>query len=75
MHLVDQATLEMFVSVLLDENEHCASDDKLYEYQGTLQDQGKQGSFIQRTISMTWSSIKEMSDGAKFVTNCVLLEN
>ena len=73
MHLVDQATLEMFVSVLLDENEHCTSDDKLYEYQGTHQDED--GSFIQRTISMNWSGIKETSDSAKFVTNCVLLEN
>jgi len=38
MHLVDQATLEMFLSVLLDENENCGSNDvKLYEYQGQSQ--------------------------------------
>jgi hypothetical protein len=36
MHLVDHATLEMLVSVLLDENENCRpSDSKLYEYQSS----------------------------------------
>jgi hypothetical protein len=35
MHLVEQATLEMFLSVLLDENENCEPEDtKLFEYNG-----------------------------------------
>ena len=44
MHLVDQATLEMFVSVLLDENEH--QENKLYEYTG--EDPGN--GFIETTL-------------------------
>lgn len=32
LHLVDQATLEMFLAVLLDENENCGQhDDKAFE--------------------------------------------
>jgi hypothetical protein len=36
MHIVEQATLEMFLSVLLDENENCEPEDhKLFEYNGS----------------------------------------
>ena len=32
LHLVDQATIEMFVSILLDENENCGqNDEKVFE--------------------------------------------
>lgn len=34
LHLVNQATLEMFVSVLLDENQNCTANDKrVFEYE------------------------------------------
>lgn len=70
MHLVDQATLEMFVSVLLDENEHCdAEDEKLYEYRGT---QVEGDPFSRVNVSGDWATIKEVSEAANFVEGTVL---
>ena len=80
MHLVDQATLEMFLSVLLDENENCGSNDvKLYEYQGQSQgeDAEEARSYEPIHICQKWSEIKEikeMKEAAIFVDNHMLQE-
>lgn len=83
MHLADQATLEMFVAVLLDENEHCNfEDEKLFEYEGS-QAAGvvapgkalKQQPFIREHIVRDWANIKEVTEAATFVHDCVLPGN
>jgi hypothetical protein len=82
MHLADQATLEMFVAVLLDENEHCNSEDeKLFEYEGTqaasggVTNKALEQPFIQEHVSRDWANIKEVTDAATFVHDCVLPGN
>lgn len=61
MHLVDQATLEMVVSVLLDENENCQpSDAKLYEYQGSGKGETQALETVQ--VSENWANIREVKD-------------
>jgi len=82
MHLADQATLEMFVAVLLDENEHCNSEDeKLFEYEGTqaasggVTNKALEQPFIQEHVSRDWANIKEVTEAATFVNDCVLPGN
>jgi len=61
MHLVDQATLEMVVSVLLDENENCGpADAKLYEYQGSTK--GETQALETVHVSENWANIREVKD-------------
>lgn len=83
MHLADQATLEMFVAVLLDENEHCNSEDeKLFEYEG-VQAAGELGqnkaleqqALIREHVTRDWANIKEVTEAASFVHDCVLPGN
>ena len=83
MHLADQATLEMFVAVLLDENEHCNSEDeKLFEYEGA-EAAGEvapnkaleQQPFIREHVSRDWANIEEVTEAATFVHDCVLPGN
>ena len=62
MHLADQATLEMFVSVLLDENEHCIPEDqKLYEYEGANKPPAEM-EVIKSSIFGNWTAIEEVSE-------------
>jgi hypothetical protein len=75
MHLVDQATLEMFLSVLLDENENCGPTDvKLYEYQGqtSANDDAEGRNYEPIHVCQRWADIKEIKDmkeAAIFVEN------
>jgi hypothetical protein len=82
MHLADQATLEMFVAVLLDENEHCnTEDEKLFEFEGTQANAGEAPNkalehqpFIREHVSRDWAKILEANEGP-FVRDCVLPGN
>jgi hypothetical protein len=82
MHLADQATLEMFVAVLLDENEHCNSEDeKLFEFEDA-QSAGKAAPnkalehqpFIREHVARDWAKILEVNEGT-FVRDCLLPGN
>lgn len=60
MHVVEQATLEMFLSVLLDENENCESEDpKIFEYQGPES----------YDFEDDWKNLKETDETAVFIDN------
>jgi hypothetical protein len=60
MHLIEQATLEMFLSVLLDENENCeVNDPKIFEYQGP-----ESYDFVD-----DWKNLKETDPAAFFIEN------
>jgi hypothetical protein len=62
----------MFVSVLLDENEHCVpGDQKLYEYEGTNASQAGMA-IIQSIVSGNWAAIEEVSEQAIFLDGCAI---
>ena len=60
LHVIEQATLEMFLSVLLDENENCEIEDqKIFEYKGPES----------IDIADDWKELKEMDPDALFIDN------
>jgi len=74
LHLVDQASLEMLVAVLLDENESCApTDPKLFEHI----DKGDEdeASFPILRHSDNWANIKEVNENARFVQDQIVIED
>jgi hypothetical protein len=74
LHLVDQATLEMFVAVLLDENEHSAgSGERDFEFgskSGEDLSREEEGEFeteeeprcVRLELQQSWSSIQEADE-------------
>lgn len=72
LHLVDQATLEMFVALLLDENENSGpSDEKVFEYEPEIQEGDEdedEGGCVSAEIVDSWLTITEVGEEAEFVT-------
>ena len=65
MHLVEQATLEKFLSVLMDENDNCeAEDSKIFEFGGPPS----------IDVQDDWKDMKETDPSALFVDNEYLKE-
>lgn len=70
MHLVDQATLEMFVSVVLDENEEYESNQvSLYEYRSP---DSTDNEIIKVQLKESWNNIQETEGNSTFVKGLVL---
>lgn len=73
MHLVDQATIEMFVAVMLDENENWDQNQKhLFEYEG--ESAVGETKVINIEKSLPWKEIKDVDEAARFVTDCEIRE-
>lgn len=65
MHVIEQATIEMFLSVLLDENENCEVEDpKIFEYQGPESND----------YQYSWKDLKETSEESVFIDNQYIKE-
>ena len=73
MHLVDIATLEMFVAVLLDENQNCApGDDKVFEYRGPKVTSGPD--LVTVNVCENFAEVQEAADEAKFLRETAIPE-
>ena len=76
LHLVDSASLEMMVAVMLDENENCETNDKkLYEHVDAEDGEDDDEHFPVLRNTDNWANIKEMNENAKFVKDHELIED
>jgi len=74
LHLVDQATLEMFVALLLDENENTGTDERVFEFLANVDeelslDEDEPPSCFRKEIQEPWGGIIEADEASIFVPN------
>lgn len=75
--MVDQATLEMMVSIVVDENEATErSAQRIFEYKSCLEldEEDKYLQYERLVFEENWQSIDEAKDNSVFVTNHPVVE-